>query len=141
MLLYFDNCCLNRPYDDQTQLKIFLETLAKLSIQSAVLTGGHTLAWSYVLDYEISKSPFHERAERFMQWKERAVCFCEESEAILRNAEALQQRGLKIADAMHAACAISMRCDYLLTTDTGMFKMEIPGIVILNPIEFVERGL
>jgi predicted nucleic acid-binding protein len=141
MLLYFDNCCLNRPYDDQTQLKIFLETLAKLSIQSAILEGMHTLAWSYMLDYEIGKSPFRERAERFMQWKKHAVCFCHEEESILQNAEVFRQRGLKITDAMHAACAIFMNCDCLLTTDTGMFGKDIPGITILNPLEFVERGL
>ena len=28
--VYLDNCCYNRPYDDQTQLRIELETKAKI---------------------------------------------------------------------------------------------------------------
>lgn len=30
MRVYLDNCCYNRPYDDQTQLRISLESQAKL---------------------------------------------------------------------------------------------------------------
>lgn len=33
MKIYLDNCCYNRPYDDQSQLRISLETQAKLYIQ------------------------------------------------------------------------------------------------------------
>ena len=36
MLIYMDNCCYNRPYDDQAQLRISLETQAKVFIQAAV---------------------------------------------------------------------------------------------------------
>ena len=32
--LYLDNCCYNRPYDEQTQFKILMETRAKLHIQA-----------------------------------------------------------------------------------------------------------
>lgn len=28
--VYLDNCCFNRPYDDQSQIKINLEAQAKL---------------------------------------------------------------------------------------------------------------
>ena len=35
--LYLDNCCFNRPYDDQTQLKIELETKAKLFVQNLIV--------------------------------------------------------------------------------------------------------
>ena len=34
MRVYLDNCCYNRPFDDQTQVKVLIETLAKLNIQS-----------------------------------------------------------------------------------------------------------
>ena len=30
MRVYLDNCCYNRPFDDQNQLKVRLETIAKL---------------------------------------------------------------------------------------------------------------
>ena len=31
MKIYMDNCCYNRPYDDQTHIRIYLETEAKLA--------------------------------------------------------------------------------------------------------------
>ena len=31
--IYLDNCCFNRPYDDQSYLIVHLETEAKLFIQ------------------------------------------------------------------------------------------------------------
>ena len=34
MRVYLDNCCFNRPFDDQSQLRIRLETEAKLDIQA-----------------------------------------------------------------------------------------------------------
>jgi hypothetical protein len=46
MRIYLDNCCFNRPYDDQTQIKIEVETKAKLFIQSQVENGSLELAWS-----------------------------------------------------------------------------------------------
>lgn len=36
MKIYMDNCCYNRPYDDQTHIRIHLETEAKLHIQDMV---------------------------------------------------------------------------------------------------------
>lgn len=37
--IYLDNCCFNRPYDDQEQIKIRLESEAKLEIQARIKTG------------------------------------------------------------------------------------------------------
>jgi hypothetical protein len=34
--IYLDNCAYNRPFDDQSQLRISLETQAKLYIQSLI---------------------------------------------------------------------------------------------------------
>ena len=36
MRIYLDMCCYNRPYDDQTQLKVAMETQSKLHIQMLV---------------------------------------------------------------------------------------------------------
>ena len=33
MRIYLDNCCYNRPYDDQSQIRVSLETQAKLYTQ------------------------------------------------------------------------------------------------------------
>ncbi len=36
MRIYLDMCCYNRPYDDQAQTRIALESQAKLHIQSMI---------------------------------------------------------------------------------------------------------
>jgi hypothetical protein len=54
MRVYLDNCCYNRPFDEQAQLRVVLETLAKLNIQQQMRGGVLEYAWSSVLDFEIS---------------------------------------------------------------------------------------
>lgn len=39
MKIYLDNCCYNRPYDDQSQISISLEAQAKIYIQTMIETG------------------------------------------------------------------------------------------------------
>lgn len=36
MRIYLDNCCYNRPYDDQENINVFLETQCKLYIQNLI---------------------------------------------------------------------------------------------------------
>ncbi len=58
MKIYMDNCCYNRPYDDQTYIRIHLETEAKLHIQDLVKRGEIELVTSYMLEYENGKNRF-----------------------------------------------------------------------------------
>jgi len=46
--IYLDNCAYNRPFDDQTQIKIALETAAKQHIQRLVMEKKVDLVYSYV---------------------------------------------------------------------------------------------
>ena len=117
MKLYLDNCCFNRPFDDQSQIRIRLESEAKLKIQEEIRTGSFQLAWSYILDYENSKNPFQERKIRISAWKKYAFQNIEESAELLKIANSLNQTGLPKIDSLHIACAIQSKCDYFLTTD------------------------
>lgn len=40
MRVYLDNCCYNRPFDDQNQLAVRLETEAKLAIAAGIMQAG-----------------------------------------------------------------------------------------------------
>ncbi|MCL2349643.1 MAG: hypothetical protein FWC50_15440 [Planctomycetaceae bacterium] len=62
--IYFDNCCYNRPFDDQSNILIRLEVDAKLHIQEMVKDQKLELVWSFVLDYENSVNPFADKRER-----------------------------------------------------------------------------
>ena len=56
MRIYLDNCSYNRPYDNQLQMRIYLETQAKLYIQELIKQKKLKLVTSYVLDYENSRN-------------------------------------------------------------------------------------
>ncbi len=71
--IYLDNCCFNRPFDDQSQIRIKLETEAKIVIQENVKSGNYKLCWSYMLDFENEKNPFYERKTEIGKWKDIAV--------------------------------------------------------------------
>lgn len=64
MRIYLDNCCFNRPYDDQSHLKIRLESEAKLGIQEKIRSSEYDLVWSYILDYENKKIRFWNEKNR-----------------------------------------------------------------------------
>ena len=57
MLVYLDMCCFNRPFDDQSQDSVRLETEAKLFLQQRITDGRLQLVWSYMLSYENSANP------------------------------------------------------------------------------------
>ena len=95
MMIYLDNCCFNRPFDDQQQWRIRLEAEAKLRIQEVIRAGDLELAWSYILDFENESNPFLDRRERIRQWRSYAKTDCVEDLAVKRMAESLRQRGLR----------------------------------------------
>jgi len=139
MRIYLDNCCFNRPYDDQSQIRIRIESEAKLFIQAKVLAGEIELAWSYILDFENSANPFPERRWSIAQWKTVAAIDVVESPSILNNAQHCEACGLRGKDALHIACAIETVCDCFLTTDDQIIKImeDFKPMMVMNPITFV----
>ncbi len=136
--IYLDNCCFNRPFDDQTQLKINLEAQAKLAVQQSILNGEYDLVWSYMLEYENIQNPFEVRRNSIISWKNIAKDNVVASEDVILYAENLQKIGLKPKDAIHIACAKISKCEYFLTTDKGILKKkDMCEINIINPIDFV----
>ncbi len=142
MKIYLDNCCYNRPYDDQTQLKIRLETEAKLSIQDKIELGELSLVWSYVLDFENEANPFEERKNDIRHWREKAVEDIVQTPRIIEIAKDLQEHGLRPKDCLHVSCAIKAQCEYFFTTDQGILNKngKIENIRIINPVEFILEG-
>ncbi len=73
MKVYLDNCCYNRPYDDQSYLKISLESQAKLFVQHLIREKKLDLVTSYVLDYENSRNPHATRRDIIADFFNNAV--------------------------------------------------------------------
>ena len=144
MRVYLDNCCLNRPFDDQEQMRIRIESEAKLYIQDGIRAGTIELAWSYVVDYENSVNPFEERKQTIAQWKLHACTDTSETPETLAQATALHALGLKPKDALHIACAVTAGCDYFVTTDDGILRRrdDISAVRITDPPGLIrELGL
>jgi len=137
--LYLDNCCFNRPYDDQTNLNIRLEAEAKLFIQNEILERNYELAWSFMMDYEISANPFYDRQLAFMKWKNIAALDVDPVEGILTRSREIMQKNIKQKDAIHIACAVKAGCDYFLTTDRKVLNKNIPEIKLINPLDFIRQ--
>jgi hypothetical protein len=137
--IYLDNCTYNRPFDDQSYMKIRLETESKLYIQSGIREGKYLLVWSYMMDYENNDSPYDEKRNAVSLWKEIAVEHCPSSEDIVALGHRLMELGLKSKDSLHVACAITCGCDYFITTDKRLFSKTVPNIRIINPVEFVRE--
>ena len=141
--LYLDNCCFNRPFDDQSQIRIRLEAEAKLKIQEEIRSGKFQLIWSYILDYENNKNPFLERKQRINKWKSYAIDYIEESFELIETAKELNKKGFHKIDSLHIACAIIANCEYFLTTDDQILKRAklLNEIKINDPIGFIKETL
>ncbi|MCL0047148.1 PIN domain-containing protein [Thermodesulfovibrionales bacterium] len=122
MKVYLDNCYFNRPYDDQSRLRIRLEAETKLRIQEEIRNGVYELVWSYILDYENSKNPFRERREQIAKWRTYAIRDIQESAEVLGLAEVLREHEIKKIDSLHIVCAIHAGAGFFLTTDDRILK-------------------
>lgn len=142
MKLFLDMCCYNRPYDPQEQLKINLETQAKLYIQDQIKKGNIALVSSYTLDYEVSNVPQPERRNairRFITDYSAEYIGPENHRAVESKAREIMLTGVKEKDASHVACAILCGCDCFITTDRRLLRYSTSEIMLLNPIDFVRE--
>ncbi len=143
MKIYLDNCSFNRPFDFQGDIKIHLESEAKLYIQQLIIEKKISLVWSYILDFENRNNPFKERRLKIERWKTYAIEDVEENDIIILEAKKLENIGLKKIDALHLTCAVYSGCEYFITTDKGILKRknEIKDIVVTDPINFIKEAL
>ena len=122
MRIYLDVCCLNRPFDDQTQDRTRLETEAILTIMKFVEDGQWTLLSSDSIFYEISKILDPERMMKVRFVISKASDYIQLDEGILKRAKEIQKLGIKSYDALHVASAESGKADIFLTTDDQLLK-------------------
>ena len=139
MRVYLDNCCYNRPFDDQSQVKVRLETISKLTVQLMMATGRVEYVWSSTLDYELSKNPVPKRKATISRWRSGAVEYVKVSEEVSRRAKELENVGFGAQDALHVASAEEAGCDWFLTTDKGILKRASVSteMRIANPTSFI----
>jgi len=137
--IYLDNCSYNRPFDDQTHLRISIETQAKLYIQSLIKNGKLDLIYSYVCFYENYINPFENIKLSIFEFSKNAKYCMIENDAILLTANKIIMNKIKPLDALHLSCAINAKADYFITVDDGILRYSTDEIVILDPVEFIRH--
>ena len=139
--VYFDACCLNRPFDDQSQARIRLETEATEHLLRAVEEGRLLWVASYALLYEIHKCPEESRRTAVLALCVRATEHMASDEAAMQRAMALRLHGLRDLDALHLACAERSGVEVLVTTDDAFISAArrltpVSSTRIVNPVVY-----
>ncbi len=138
--IYLDNCCYNRPYDDQSQIRINLEAQAKLEIQRQIRDGKAELVTSYILVAENAANRFETKRRDIASFIDRYshIYVSESNHAkVVAIAQEIMKTGVKLMDACHVACALMAECDYFISTDRRLMRYQTEKIRIVNPITLI----
>jgi len=136
--VYLDTSVYNRPFDDQTQPRIALETLAFITIMQLTEIGQIALATSSVLAFENYKNPFSSRKQWVHYCMNNAKLHQTANENIKKRAKQLEQNAIKSMDALHLASAEAMNCNYFLSCDDRLLKRYKDHLLqVKNPVEFI----
>lgn len=140
--IYLDACCLNRPFDDQTQPRIALETQAILSILSQCQSGQWRLITSTALDVELDQTPDLDRLNNVRSILTVAKIKVISSQALEERSRELQKLGFSGYDAAHLASAERGRVDIFLSTDDRLVRRsrryaQIIQVAVDNPVQWL----
>ena len=139
--IYFDMNIYNRPFDDQSQVRIRLETIAIFSILQKIKNKELTLLWSFMIDYENSLNPYEDVRQEIEMAASLAVESVTPDESVLTVAKEFESKGIKPRDSIHLACALKGKAEYFLTCDDKLIRRATTldiNIKIINPLRFIE---
>jgi predicted nucleic acid-binding protein len=144
--IYLDTCCLNRPFDDQTQDRIRLETEALLTIVERLERGEWTWVSSDLVDIEIGRIADHELRERVQLFAPSVAYAVLIEEPIRERGRELEGLGFRAADALHLACAEAGEADVFLTTDDQVLRRATRmsshlHVLVENPLRWIAEVL
>lgn len=142
MRVYLDVCCLNRPFDDQSQERIRLESEAVLLVFFRVGIGALEWVASDVVDHEVSLTPDITRRSRvgaLLSGATERMTLDDDDE---KRAVELRALGFHALDALHLACAERAGVDVFLTTDDRLLKTAARSatdlrITVDNPLRWI----
>jgi predicted nucleic acid-binding protein len=144
MKVYLDLCSLKRPFDDQSQPRINLETSAVLNILQAVANGKLEAVRSLAHELENSRNPDIRRARVVGSWLEALNPLEVTPKHVAEQAGQLVAAGLTTLDAYHLAWAEYLGADSLVTTDDRFLSKarrlaDIIKVRVIDPITLVRE--
>ncbi len=143
MLVYLDTCSIQRPFDDQSQLRVALEAEAVLQVIQLAEQEVVDLLASEMLLVETEQNPTPRRRRFAMEVLGLASDFVEVGSEIESRARAYDQTGINPADALHLASAVEAEADVLCTTDDQFLRrsreVDTGATRVLTPIELIDH--
>lgn len=141
-MIYLDVCALNRPLDDQSQMRIRLEADAVSLILSHVRSQSLVLAVSPVHHAEVAANPDPSRrshVQLLLQELGSQIVF--DRDESRRRAEKLVTLGMGAADAAHVALAEQVGCDFVTCDDRLLRQCRRIGVNVWfgTPIAYCDK--
>jgi predicted nucleic acid-binding protein len=139
--IYLDMNIYNRPFDDQVQVRIRLETIAIFSVLQRIKEGEFSLLWSFMIDYENSLNPYNDVRQEIEMASALANETVVPDDFIIAKAREFETIGIRPREAIHLACALKGEAEYFLTCDNKLIKKSSElgiNLKIMNPLKFIE---
>jgi predicted nucleic acid-binding protein len=121
--VYLNVSCLNRPFDDQNQLRIRLEAEAVTLILERCERGEYEHVSAEIAKIEIAAMPDAERRARVQLLLPQETAILMLTEPVFDRARFLATLGFKPADALHVAAAEKLQADVLLSCDDRLCRL------------------
>lgn len=144
MKLYLDVSCLNRPFDDQNQSRIRVETTAVTLIFERVDAGLWQQVSSEMAAIEIDAISDTDRRNRVRMLLPESTSIMKLNKATFDRAEVLGRIGFRPADAVHVAAAERAHADVLLSCDDRLCRLAKRHkndlqVQVANPIDWLKE--
>jgi predicted nucleic acid-binding protein len=143
MKIYFDNCCIQRPFDDKSQIRIRIEAEAVISIIELIEENKIELVTSSIVEMESKKTPDPERVKFGSKILSLSTKKINLSDKIIKRAKEFEKMNVKAIDALHLAIGDIEKIDYVCTTDDRFIKQAVKiknlKTRIVSPIKFIEE--
>jgi predicted nucleic acid-binding protein len=144
MKIYMDVSCLNRPFDDQDQVRVRLEAAAVGEIFERFDAGDWQHVSSDMATVEVDANPDGERRKRVRLLLPERQNILKMTAAVWNRASAPIQLGFKPADATHVAEAEQAEADVFLTCDDRLLRTAVRSgggltVRVANPLDWLKE--
>ena len=139
MNVYLDNCCMNRPFDDQSNRRIQREAEAV----KVILSLCEQRQWHNIAKFEIEQTPDEIRRKKLeLVTGLSGSTVIKINKAISSRAKLFEKKGVQAFDALHLACA-ERGADVFLTVDDNLLRQAVNieelEVLVSNPVEWLDE--
>ena len=144
MNIYLDVSCLNRPFDDQNQARIRIETTAVTVVFERIDAGLWRQVSSEMAVIEIDAITDTDRHNRVRMLLPQSDSIMKLTDATFQRAAELEGLGFKPADAVHVAAAERAKADVLLSCDDRLCRLAKRRrrdlkLNVANPVDWLKE--